>query len=78
MSDCDVSQMDEMMSREETQEDYEERMEQEGYNKIFKKYNKTHDIEKVPGTSVRMQDLNDDQSVCWGDGKTYHYLLTKK
>jgi hypothetical protein len=42
------------------------------------KYEKTHYVEKVFGTEVDLTTLNKDQLVIWGDGATYHYLLTKK
>jgi hypothetical protein len=45
---------------------------------IEHKYGKTHNIKKRKGTEVDLTHLNENESVVWGDGKTYHYLLTKK
>lgn len=42
------------------------------------KYRKTHKVEKRKGTEVDLRNLEDNQSVIWGDGETYHYLLIKK
>jgi hypothetical protein len=39
------------------------------------KYKKTHDVFKKKGTEVDLRNLEDDESVIWGDGETYHYLL---
>lgn len=48
------------------------------YKKVYDKFGKTHTIEKRMGTSVNMEELKDNQSVCWGDGISYHFLLTEK
>ena len=56
----------------------EKETEDEDYKRVYDKYGNTHEIEKVDGTVARIMDLDDDQEVCWGDGKTYHFLLTKK
>lgn len=45
--------------------------------KVLLLYGKTHKIEKRFGTEVILETLEDNQSVCYGDGGTYHYLLTK-
>ena len=45
---------------------------------VEQKYGKTHHIKKVFGTHVDLRNLEKNQSVCWGDGETYHWLLTKK
>ena len=42
------------------------------------KYGKTHYVEKKKGTEINLKNLEDNQCVVWGDGETYHYLLTKK
>lgn len=47
-------------------------------NDVFAKFGATHTIEKRSGTSPTLTDLADNQSVCYGDGKTFHYLLTEK
>lgn len=42
------------------------------------KYGETHTVEKVFGTSPDLRNLKNGQEVMWGDGETYHILLTKK
>ena len=43
------------------------------------KWGKTHTIQKIYGSlEVNLPDLPDNQSVCYGDGKTFYYLLIKK
>ena len=44
---------------------------------IEEKYKNTHTVKKRQGTEVDLRHLNENESVIWGDGKTYHYLLTK-
>lgn len=39
------------------------------------KYRETHQVFKKKGTEVILEALEDDESVIWGDGETYHYLL---
>jgi hypothetical protein len=41
-------------------------------------YGKKYDIVKRPGTEVELADLKDGESVCYGDGETYHWLLTER
>lgn len=48
----------------------------ENLKKVREKYGKTHTIEAVKGTKVVMAKLAKNQSVCWGDGKSYHFRLT--
>ena len=48
----------------------------ESLKKVREKYGKTHTIEAVKGTKVEMAKLAKNQSVCWGDGETYHFRLT--
>lgn len=48
------------------------------YQDVIKKWGKTHTIEKIMGTHVDLKNLKNGQSVCWGDGETYHFRLTKK
>jgi len=45
---------------------------------VKKRYGATHDIEAVFGTKPDLRKLMSTQSVCWGDGKTYHFRLTVK
>ena len=42
------------------------------------KYRKTHQVFKKKGTEVNLESLEDDESVIWGDGESYHYLLKEK
>lgn len=46
--------------------------------KVRAKYGQTHTIEAIKGTKINLQKLNKNQSVCWGDGETYHFRLTTK
>ena len=48
----------------------------ENLKKVREKYGKTHTIEAVKGTKVEMAKLAKNQSVCWGNGESYHFLLT--
>ena len=48
----------------------------ENLKKVSEKYGKTHTIEAVKGTKVIMAKLAKNQSVCWGDGESYHFRLT--
>jgi hypothetical protein len=48
----------------------------ENLKKVREKYGKTHTIEAVKGTKVEMAKLAKNQSVCWGDGESYHFRLT--
>lgn len=47
--------------------------------KMEKLYGKTHTYKRVYGNlSPDITKLKNNQSVCWGDGKTFYYLLTDK
>lgn len=46
--------------------------------KIKNRYGDTHNIEAVKGTKVNIKNSKPNTSVCWGDGETYHFRLTKK
>jgi hypothetical protein len=48
----------------------------ENLKKVREKYGKTHTIEVVKGTKVVLAKLAKNQSVCWGDGESYHFRLT--
>lgn len=43
-----------------------------------KRWGKTHEINKVYGTHVDLSTLPKGVSVCYGDGKTYHFQLKEK
>lgn len=45
--------------------------------KVKSKHGKTHKIEAVLGTKPNLTLLQPNQSVCWGDGESYHFRLTK-
>jgi len=46
--------------------------------KVISKHGATHRIEAIFGTRPDLGKLKKNQSVCWGDGKTYHFRLTLK
>jgi hypothetical protein len=50
--------------------------EEEAWQDVTKKWGATHKIEKVYGAEVILDDLEDNQSVCYG-GKGFYFLLTK-
>ena len=52
--------------------------ESEILKRVNDKWSETHTIEKRMGTDVDLRHLKDGESVCYGDGKTYHFLLTAK
>lgn len=47
-------------------------------SEVNAKYGETHFIDKIPGTHVELDKLQENQLVCWGDGITFHFLLTRK
>lgn len=47
-------------------------------HKVYLMYGGTHDIYKRMETFVDLRYLKDNESVCYGDGETYHWLLVKK
>jgi len=53
-------------------------MEKDIDKNIWELYHNTHFIEKRIGIIVDLGTLKWNESVCYGDGKTYHYLLTIK
>ena len=51
------------------------------YFQVKEKWGKTQKITRVPlekNKGVLLENLLDDQMVCFGDGKTYYFLLEKK
>ena len=42
------------------------------------KYRFTHTVEKKKGVEIILRNLEENQMVIWGDGETFHYLLTQK
>jgi len=42
------------------------------------KWGKTHEIRKIMTVEPNLQQLASNQSVVWGDGETYCWLLTEK
>ena len=44
--------------------------------RVIEKWGATHQIEAVLGTRPRLDKLEPNQSVCWGDGEHYHFRLT--
>jgi hypothetical protein len=52
----------------------------ENYKKVFEKWGKGFDIEAIGGKrglKIDLSKLNNNESVCWGDGKNYYFKLTK-
>lgn len=47
------------------------------FPEIFEKYEGTHTVTARLGTRIDLTKLSDNQSVVYGDGKTFHFLLTK-
>lgn len=45
--------------------------------RVQRLYGSTHNVEPVLGVKPDLRLLADNQSICWGDGKTYHFRLTK-
>jgi len=45
---------------------------------VNKNFGKTHKIEAVLGTVVILENLEDNESVVFGDGKHYYFKLTLK
>lgn len=45
---------------------------------VYDRYGSMYEISPRIGVHVDLRELGDDQSVCAGDLKTYHFLLTKK
>jgi hypothetical protein len=48
------------------------------FESVFNKYGDTHFIEKIKGTNCDFSNYKSNQSSCYGDGKTYHFKLTRK
>lgn len=46
--------------------------------KMVELYGKTHIIEKRKGINVFLPMLKNNQSVAYGDGKSFYYLLTER
>lgn len=61
------------VSLPDAEEEYETALKQ-----VTEKWGAIYSIEKVMGTHVELDDLNDNESVCFGAGKTYHFKLTKQ
>lgn len=49
-----------------------------GFENATEQYHTTHKVEKRKGTKPDLSKLKKNQSVCYGDGKTYYVLLTKR
>ncbi len=46
--------------------------------KVMEKYGGTHTMRKMMGTEPDLTTLDPNQTVAWGDGETFYWLLTKK
>lgn len=47
-------------------------------SRLIEKYGKTHNIEKVAADKNLIHKLKPGQILAYGDGKTYHYIITPK
>ena len=47
------------------------------YPEVFKKYEGTCMVTARLGTRPDLRKLKDNEAVIYGDGKTFHFLLTK-
>lgn len=47
------------------------------FPEVFKKYEGTHMVTARLGTRIDLTKLDKNQSVVYGDGKSFHFLLTK-
>ena len=47
------------------------------FPEVFKKYKGTHMITARLGTRVDLTKLAANESIVYGDGETFHFLLTK-
>lgn len=47
------------------------------YLDVYKKHESTHMVTPVLGTKVDLRKLKEKESVIYGDGKTFHFKLTK-
>jgi hypothetical protein len=48
------------------------------FPEVWAKWDKTHEITPRRGTSIILEGLKPGESVIYGDGKTFHFLLTKR
>jgi hypothetical protein len=47
------------------------------YPEVYARYEGEHMITAVLGTKPDLRKLNENECVIWGDGKTFHFKLTK-
>jgi hypothetical protein len=47
------------------------------FPEVYEKYSATHTVTARHGTKIDLTKLEKNQSVVWGDGKTFHFLLTE-
>lgn len=74
-----MSAFDPLGGLQDAVEDIAEReREEKDRLKIKRLYGKTHKITKIMSTKIYLGNLGDNQSVCYGDGETYSWLLTRK
>jgi hypothetical protein len=48
------------------------------YPEVFERYEDTHIVTPRKGVRVDLRKLKPNESVVWGDGKTFHFKLTKR
>lgn len=47
------------------------------FPQVYAKYEGTHMVTARLGTRVDLTKLNSNESIVYGDGETFHFLLTK-
>lgn len=45
---------------------------------VRERWGSTHTIEAIKGTKCELWRLKKGESTVWGDGETFHFILTKK
>ena len=55
-----------------------EEVDEDNCQKVLRIHGDKYTVMVCKGTEVIMSKLKDNQCVCWGDGRTYYFLLTEK
>lgn len=50
----------------------------EDFPHVYERWELTHKIEAVLGVEVDLRKLAENESVLYGDGKSFHFKLTKE
>lgn len=48
------------------------------YLEVEKKYGRTHNIKLVKTAKIDLKNKDPKDIACWGDGKTYHWVVSPK